>query len=209
MDQVRTAVVVLALTFAAACDRPLSDEEGGRSAVALSDSALRAQPGYIVDTIHAPEEALRRFRAGLAAPSTLDGAQSRDELVQRFIRAFERRDRGALLALTITRAEFAYLIYPELSISKPPYRQPPNVAWLLHETSNGSAIDKLVNKAAERFRLLGYRCLGEPALEGTLRIWNDCMVRVREGSAERELSLFGRIVERDRRWKFIGMDNDL
>jgi hypothetical protein len=109
----------------------------------------------------------------------------------------------------VTKPELAYLVYPELPVSRAPYRQPPEIAWLLMQASTGGAISKLVNKAADRFELLGYRCAVAPEIEGAVTVTRGCVVRVREDGTERELRLFGRIVERGGRWRFLGLDGDL
>lgn len=210
LDQIRSQVVprrALALAMAAlcvACDRPAAANDGGTVA-----SAASRPPGYIVDSIHPPETTLRRFRAGLEEPHQLDGPRTRDELVRRFVAAVHARNAQALRALTISRAEFAYLVYPESRLSKPPYRQPPEITWFLLEAGTGAAVQKLVTRGADRFQLLGYRCPALPEPEGALRIWTDCMVEAREGDSNRELRLFGRIVERNGRFKFVGLQGDL
>ena len=169
----------------------------------------RKQPGYIVDSIHPPEVALRRFRQGIEQPALLDGSRTRDELLSRFMRAVERRDADSLQALTLTRAEFAYLVYPESRLSKPPYRQPPEVTWVLLQAETGAGTQKLLNRAAAGLRPLSYRCPNPAEPEGRLSITTGCVARVHEDGAEREIRLFGRIVEHDGRWKFIALDGDL
>ena len=209
LDHLRTKLIVLALATLPACDRPRPDSGSGRSAVTAADSALRAQPGYVIDSILPPEQALRRFRAGLDTPKVLDGLRTRDELINRFMDAVRRGDRSGLQRLAIARAEFAFLIYPELAISRPPYRQPPEIAWLLLEASNGGAIEKLATKAALRFKLIRYECSRAAEAQGVLRLYSGCTVRVQEDGVERGVRLFGRIVERDGRWKFLGLEGDL
>lgn len=200
-----TAVVVLLV----ACDRPSSDVGGGRSTLSAADSALRATPGYIVDSLHPPVEAVRRFRAGLDSVSTLDGSRTRDALITHFMAAVRVADGVALQRLTITRAEYAFLAYPELPVSRPPYRQPPEIAWLLLWNANVSAINKLARTAAARFELLGYACSSGAERWGTLRLERGCTVSVREGGTEKRMRLFGTIVERDGRWKFLSLEGDL
>ena len=214
LDQVRSAIVrvpatrrFLAALVAAAiagCDRP-SVEADGRAAASPDP---RNTPGYIVDSIHPPEEALRRFRGALQPVSTLDGPTSRDALVQRFIQAVEASDAVALRKLAVDRSEFAYLVYPESKLSKPPYRQPPDLAWRLLESGTASGINKLVGRG-RALRLLGYRCPSDATREGALAITSGCVVRVRDANGSRDVRLFGRILERDGRYKFAGFASDL
>jgi hypothetical protein len=200
-------MTLLALS-ALACDRP-SSSDGGRSALSASDSALRATPGYVVDSIHPPAEALRRFRVGLDSVTTLSGPRTRDELVTRFMTAVGAGDRVALERLAITRAEYAFLLYADLAVSRPPYRQPPEVAWLLLSTGNLGAIDKLTRGVATRFELLDYDCPVAAELSGTVRLQRGCTIRTREAGVERLMKLFGTIVEHRGRWKLLSLEGDL
>ena len=83
---------------------------------ARQDSVNRAQPGYIVDSILPPAEALRRFTADLnPRPNEFsNGAGSRDALVKKWVRSLESNDSLTLIRTALTRPEFAYLVYPTL-----------------------------------------------------------------------------------------------
>ena len=210
MDEVRSAVTsrlgasaLIALAFVAACDRPAVSHDDG----AVSSSVSRP-PGYVVDSALPREELLRRFRVGLEPTSQLAGAGSRDELVRRYLRAVKAKDASAMRRLVIDRAEFAYLVFPESRVSKPPYRQPPEIAWLLLESGTNAAITKLLQRA-DGLELLGYHCSRAPEIEGAIRVTSDCAMTVRENGRERDVRLFGRIIERDGRFKFAGLAGDL
>ena len=201
--QRRSAVLAAALPLVLlACDRPA---DGSRGA---SSSDPRATPGYVIDSIHPPGEALRRFRAGLVEPTAFDGPTSRDELYRRFADALRRQDGNALAGLSVTRAEYAFLVYPELSISRPPYNQPPEVAWTLLLQSSRAGYTRVLDRAP-RFTLEGYQCPAEPKSEGRIRVWSGCTVSARVDGAPRTLRLFGAIVERDGRFKLASFANDL
>ena len=137
-------VAIIAIICAAACGRgdARPDDDSLASATdsvtavradstarAKQDSINRAQPGYIVDSILPVEEELRRFRADLPdAPTRLvGGTDNRDALVAAFLHAVQARDSAALARLALTRAEFAYLVYPSSPYTVTPYRQAP---WL-------------------------------------------------------------------------------
>ncbi|MEX2178471.1 MAG: hypothetical protein WD801_07155 [Gemmatimonadaceae bacterium] len=192
-----TVVVLAACDSRAANDNPADSTDP------------RNQPGYIVDSIHPPEVALARFRERLARPAMLDGARSRDELLNRFMVAVRDTNRASLMALTINRAEFAYLIFPESRLYAAPYRHPPEIAWMMLRTGTSNGLRRLMARAAGGLEPLSYRCPAPAEVEGALRVTSKCVVRIREGGAEREVQLFGRIVERDGRWKFIALDGDL
>lgn len=165
-------------------------------------------PGYVVDSVLPPGEALRRFRLGVAAVDRLDGPASRDDLLDKFMSALAANDSAAMAGLVVNRAEFAWLIYPASRLSRPPYRQPPEIAWLTLRAASDGGLRRLLARAPE-LRPQGYRCPDTAVSEGMLHITTGCMVRVRDAERTRELRLFGRIVELDGRWKFVGLDGDL
>lgn len=165
-------------------------------------------PGYVVDSIHSPEEALRRFRVGLPPVAGLDGPSSRDELAERFMGALIARDSAALQHLAVSRAEFAWVVHPESRLARPPYRQPPDIAWLTLQLASESGLRKLLARAPD-LRPLGVSCPDSATMEGRLRVTSGCVVRVREAGTVRALRLFGRLVSLDGRWKIVGFDGDL
>ena len=63
------------------------------------------ESGRVVDSILPREEAVRRFREGLAPVDSLEGgAKSRDELVAAFVRAIAEADSAAVARLPRTTA---------------------------------------------------------------------------------------------------------
>jgi hypothetical protein len=202
----RRAVLLVAALGGIAC----SDAQARKqSPAAETASSLGSRPaGHVVDSILPPGEALRRFRAGLDAPARLDGPARRDELVDRFLVAVRRNDAAALQRLVLNRAEFAYLVFPELKVSRPPYNQPPEIAWMMYDANSSGRIGRLLDRAAA-FELLGYRCPPRANVEGRLTVWPGCVVRVRDAGRLRELRLFGAIVEREGHFKLAGFATDL
>ena len=177
---------------------------------AVQDSVNRAQPGYIVDSILPVEEYNRRFRAGLAVAHALDGgAGSRDQLVRQFVRYVESADTAALVRLTISRAEFAYLIYPESPLSAPPYTQAPELVWMRHAAESGTGLSRLLKRLGGA--PLGFRSwsCGRPALrEGSNRLWKDCTVTFSPpGGTTQTLRLFASMLERNGRVKILSYAN--
>lgn len=189
------------------CDRPDSLDAIG---VARRDPGdPRGRPGYVIDSLLPPGEALRRFRVGLDSTVTLDGPRSRDDLVQRFFVALAARDRPALEALAINRAEFAWVVFPDSRVSRPPYNQPPDIGWLLLQSSSAGGLTKLLARADRLAPAAGYRCQAPAVVDGAVRLWTACVVRAREGGHARDIRLFGTIVEHRGRYKFVGFDSDL
>src|SRR5688572_23549768 len=157
-------------------------------------------------------EYLRRFHEGLTEPTAFrDGAASRDALARRFLSAVSARDSGAFAALMISRAEFAWLVFPHHIYAVPPYELDPGIFWM--QLTAGSA--KGLGRTLER---LGGRALAFQALDcerdtvqvkgGPVRVWSSCGIRYREGNSLLTRRLFGSIVEREARFKLLSYAND-
>ena len=204
-----TLAAAVALIMATACERPDSDSESGRSRPPLSDSALRAIPGYVVDSILPPDEALRRFQAAIgSAPARLAGPTCREALVKAFFAALDNHDAGALEALGVTKGEFAYLIYPGSSASHRPFYQPPEIAWLLLVKSSATGFSRLLHRAAGGVITYRSHTCAKAERDGESTLYRNCIVHVVEAGKALDRRLFGTIVERDGRFKFLGFDND-
>lgn len=201
----RAALAALSLGVAllvVACDRPAPSSEGSGAA---RDQAP-ARPGAVIDSTLPQEELVRRFRVGVDSVDSLAGPTSRDELVRQFLDGVRRNDRAAVQRLGITKAEFAYLVFPGSKISKPPYNQPPDIEWLLLQQSSGSGLTRLLKRAGA-FEFRTYVCEQPPVVDGGAKYWPGCVVRVMENGTERRLRLFGAIVEMKGRFKFRDFSN--
>ncbi|MCC6931347.1 MAG: hypothetical protein IT359_20330 [Gemmatimonadaceae bacterium] len=170
----------------------------------------RATPGYVVDSARSPLAQLQRFRASLPTVRNLaGGAPSRDSLVALVIAAVTRHDAHALAALAVSRAEYAWLVYPELPIARAPYNHPPDAAWMLLAAESRAGRSRLL----ERFRAtpLVARALAcdERETYGSLTLWPNCRVTVpgRDGEA-RAQRLFGAVVAVNGRFKLLSFGND-
>ena len=218
----------LALCAIVGCS-PTSDHGGGVSVSSLAspasattvqddavtrarlDSVNRAQPGYVIDSILPPDEAMRRFTDGLPRTTAFAyGASSRDALVRQWVHAVERSDSLALIRTAVNRREFAFLVYPSLPLSSPPTYQPPAIAWL--QLSNGSVQGfrrTLTRFGGRTLGFAGYRCPRPAERTGDLTVWRGCIVqRISEDGAQ-DAVLFGAIVVRDGIFKFLSLANDL
>ncbi len=179
-------------------------------ALVRQDSVNRTQPGYFVDSILPMEEQLHRFRAGLPETRELSsGAQSRDALVQSFMRSLESSDTAALVLLAISRAEFAYLVYPESPLSAPPYAQAPDLVWMRHVAASSMGLKRVLDRVpGTRLWLRSSMCSEPPITEGANHIWRDCMVRFApQGGVMRTMPLFSSIIERQGRFKILSYSN--
>jgi len=181
----------------AACDRPEMRAEG---------------PPLQVDSILSRDEALRRFRQGLAPAEVLEGGQeSRDRLVAGFLRALGKRDALALTTMAITRPEFAYLYYPTTPQSLPPYELEPGLMWyMLLQRSDRGLRRSLTLYGGRELLLLSYDCGKEESREGHNTISGPCVMRVRDERGRTvSLRLFSQIIERGGRYKFVSYANKL
>ena len=218
------SISLAAIALLAACERTPAIRLAEASATdslarveherARQDSIVRSRPGYIVDSILPVAEEIRRFQATLEShPTSLsDGAASRSSLVARFVRALEKNDMSALARLVVTRAEFGHLIYPTSANAAPPYRQSPQLVWLTRSASTEKASSRLLRRfGGKPFGYVGYTCNDDVAHEGANTVWSACAVRfVEPGTRDTtQLRLFGAIVERDGRFKFLSLTNGL
>jgi hypothetical protein len=155
------------------------------------------------------DSSLRSFRQGLPTTTRLDGgAESRDALVARFTRAAAAGDTAALRTLLVTRAEYAWLYFPDARLAKPPYGIDPGFLWLQLASNTDRDLPKAVGAVAGG-GYGGHRCEGDVAVEGPNRLHERCLVAVTRGARVDTLSLFGSILERDGRFKFLSYANRL
>jgi hypothetical protein len=159
-------------------------------------------------TEYSIEAELAAFRAldSSPVPPYLDGPTSIDSLVSQFARSLSRRDTAGLRHLQITRSEFAYLYYPETRLSRPPYELDPATMWTQISSQREAGARRLVAKYGETdFRIRKLVC--QPPDEQNLIVIHQCSVATNRDSSPRQL--FGSIVERNGRFKFVGLANRL
>lgn len=180
-----------------------------------------------VDSTFPIEVELQRFRAGITrAPDSLAMvAESREELVRRFIYALEAGDSLSLSALLLDRAEFAYLYYPSSQYSREPYRLDPALLWfLIGENGHKGHTRALRRYGGRSLGYAGHRCDPEPKREGENLLWTGCvLLSTQSGEHGRQNAgaqprvdldepgtrLFGTIIERAGRFKFVSYANSL
>lgn len=201
--------VAVATCFAAACGEP-SPRTAADSQAAHVAEVIAA--GGTVDSILPMAEQLRRFRVGLDSVDTLrHAAPDRESLVRRFLTALSTSDTATLNALSLDRAEFAYLYYPTSAMSQPPYEAPPQLLWGQIMTSSNESLPKaLARLAGTSVSLVQLRCPDSATVEGKNRLHQQCALRLRAGSTTLpDGRWFGTILEREGRFKFIGYANAL
>lgn len=198
--------LVLAAAVVAACDR------------AASGDAPRADHGATAPTIGVVDSALpidtliARFRATTPdTPTTLaGGASSPRDLTRTFLRAIATQDTATVRRLVLSRAEFAWLYYPHTRFTRPPYELGPELLWL----QIGAASEKGIVRVLRRYggaplRFDALAC-SDTATEGPNTILSGCRVTFSlPDSGARSLRLFGSILARDGRYKFVSYANEL
>ena len=201
-----SAAAALAALVTTGCADARSEPPGG------APSADESPAPAVVDSILPIEEEVRRFREGVGEEATLlvGGASSRDELVADFITALQAADTATIVAGALTPAEFIDLYFPHTVYMRPPYQMDPAYIWFQMQNQGSRGLSRALNRYGGRdFTYDGYACPDEPALEGPNRVWEKCVVRVVGGAAAAELRLFGPIIERDGRYKFVMYGNGL
>jgi hypothetical protein len=165
----------------------------------------------VVDSIVPREVALEQFRDGLPEVAALaGGAASREGLVRGFMRALAAADTAALHGLTLDRAEFAWLYYPTSPQGLPPYGLPPGLLWTMLELQGARGLRHLLAELGGRpVRYLGHTCGPHVRAEGVNRLHGPCLVRLELDGGVTEQRLFGLILDRDGRFKFVSFANGL
>jgi hypothetical protein len=166
------------------------------------------------DSILDMQVMIERFQARHAPVAAFgeDAPRTRDELIGRFAAALPASCAAALRKLTLSEAEFAYLYFPTSMFSGPPYAQPPEVNWLLVQQNGLKGEARLLRHyGGAAIDIAGYSCEADPAVEGRNTVWSRCRVALRQedGSVLEDVRLFGSIVERDGRFRFVSLANKL
>lgn len=169
--------------------------------------------GGVVDSALPIPVLLDRFRATIPdTPQVLGGgAESPRELAEALLTALTRHDTASLRALVMSRAEFAWLYYPHSRYTRPPYELGPELVWIqLSATSEKGATRLLRRYGGLPLDLEAVRCPASAVTEGPNRTTPGCTVRFAVGdSSARDVRLFGSLLNRDGRYKFLSYANDL
>lgn len=198
------AACFLGIIVACAGDDPVE-----RVAAAAAGPAKGGLPARVIDSILPIGEHLRRFRAGVAPMESLSGGMpSRDSLVAAMVRATAAGDTTALLALQLTRAEYAWLYYPAHIYAAPPYELDPATFWMMIQANGEKGLKRLLqHRAGQAAVLLGYQCEESHAVHAPAREWNHCTLRLMVAGQATTGQLFGSIVEHRGQFKFVSYAN--
>ncbi len=177
-----------------------------------SQDSLRKTPGYVIDSLFTPEENLRRFQATTLAPPSgrlSGGAKTTDALVRRYWELLVQGDTLAMSALLVSRAEYAYLYFPESVEGRS--GMPPAVGWELIVRLSGSGLTRAL-LAAKRgpATLVRTTCTDVPPITmGESTISGPCGVVIRRDGVEETVWIAKSILTRDGVHKLLGLQNDL
>lgn len=177
------------------------------------DSVNRTLPGYVVDSIRPISEELKHFRLAIGGrPSAQlhNGSVTRGELIRRFVTDLSANDTSDLRTILIDAREFADLIYPESPYTRAPYSQPPGLVWNQIQNPSRSGYTRLVRRlAGQRLVYRGHNCPAKPERQGQNRIWIRCLVQLSDATGTVTTHrLFGSIVERHGKFKFVSYANE-
>lgn len=164
----------------------------------------------IVDRSMPIQDALREFQRNVRRVDTLSyAARDRNALVADFIHALERDDSTRLVQLFISKAEFAWLYFPTSLYMHKPYELPPEIAWLLTVADSEKGFKRLTDRLGGRqLAYAGVDCQRQER-DSRHTYWRDCFIKYShpaEGRVQRRL--FGSIMERDGKYKFLSYAND-
>ena len=180
-----------------------------------SPDSLRKTPGYIIDSILPPDEALRRLQQEVTDPiptRLTGGADSRPALIRAYWDALQRTDTTLIRTLVLSKAEFAYLYFPESA----PFASgmQPVPAWVLYEAQSGRGLTAASSRAREaaagRAVLRDVTCRAGGRTEGASETSGPCGVVLRWPDGRTDtLWIASTVIRRDGRYKLLGLDNAL
>ena len=203
----RALVVMVGLVGLMACGAGQKPAE-----VAVDTTRPWAKPGDVVDSILPMPELLRRFRVGLTQPTELEGgAASRDALAARFIGAIATQDTVALRGMLLSRAEFAWLMFPDHRYAEPPYELDPGIFWLQLTAENSKGVERVLQRyGGQPLTLERLTCDADTLqmLRGPTKLWGPCRVRYRTADSTLTRQLFGSMIERNGRVKLVSYNNE-
>lgn len=180
-----------------------------------SPDSLRKTPGYVIDSILPPDEALRRLQQEVTDPiptRLTGGATSRPALIRAYWQALQRTDTAAIRTLVVSKAEFAFLYFPESALFASGMQPVP--AWVLYEAQSGRGLTAASSRArtatTAQAVLQAVTCRDEGRIEGASMTSGPCGVVMRWPDQRTDtLWIASTVIRRDGRYKLLGLDNAL
>jgi hypothetical protein len=211
------ALLAAAAVAASSCDRtprdpsPRDAEAAGRGAAPPVAARAPTNADALGGTLSI-SDAVRVFQRDLPpADSLAHASPDQAALVRRLVSAIDRRDTADVRGMLLSRAEFGWLYYPTSAMASPPYELPPQVGWLQLVLESDKGVGRALDRLAGRgLRYGGHRCAKGPTAEGENRVWSRCAVTLRTATGDTTSAvLFGGIVERGGRYKFLNYWNKM
>ena len=169
-------------------------------------------PGTVIDSVFPMPEMIRRFRLGLPSLSALQRSEmSQSGLVKRFVTALAASDKITLGQLVLSRAEFAFLYFPNSRDALVDNGLSPQRRWdqitLNSEKGIARALTRLGGKP---LALESFACPTPPVKSGMMTLQDGCTLKLRlaDGSGFSG-PLFGSVIEYAGRFKFVSYTNDM
>ena len=203
--------LIPALVFiVAACEAAPID--AGAISPAADAPAIGPAPQVVIDSGLPMPDLIARFQAsgGVRPEALAGGAHDLEPLVRRYVSALANGDTTALRSMSVSRAEYAHLVFPGSMLARPPYELNPEVAWLMQSLESEKGVRRALAFVQSRgAAYAGFDC---PAaiVNGVHRIWRGCEVIVRHaGGSTTATRLFGEIIEVEGHYKFLSYANPL
>lgn len=173
--------------------------------------AMPRRTAGIVDSVIAPDVALKRFREGLIEPTGLNhGAPTLDSLFASYLGALGKGDTAQMASLSLSRAEFAWLYYPTNPQSKPPYDLDPPLMWFMLRGASDNGLREASNSyGGKPLHYLSGRCEGGLSVQGANRVRGPCTLRFVAGQDTVEDRLLSLVIEREGVFKVVSYSNKL
>ena len=169
-------------------------------------------PGTIIDSVFSMPEMITRFRVGLPEVKALAGGETSPELlVSKFVRALAEGDSRTLSLLVLSRAEFAYLYFPNSADAQGEGGLPPALRWDGIVRNSEKGISRALDRIGRApLTLAGFECRTPARRLGPLTQLDECTVRLARGDGITfDGRLFGSIIGIGGRYKFVGYANDM
>ena len=141
---------------------------------------------------------------GAVGPSLLVNTHSSAAaLAEAVLRGFERRDVQALMALSLTEAEFQNHIWPELPASRPERNLPFSYVWGdLRQKSESSLAQSVARYGGRALALVRVEYEGETTRYPSFTVFRDTVLVVRASDGvEHRVRLYGSTLEKDASFK--------
>ncbi len=178
--------------------------------IANRDSLYKT-PGYVVDSIFTPEEALRRFQTeagGVPVTSLSGGERSLDALLTRYWATLVRGDSLALTPIVLSKPEFAYLYFPESD--EPGNGMQPHISWLLLSNNSGRGLSRALATAAKSDSTLrGTTCSDRKLRAGVSTIIGPCAIIRMKDALPDTVWITAHVIERGGVYKLMSFANEL